>query len=238
MNKQIFRGLALAGTLALTAPLLVSAQAPAEQSAADRRAGENAENARVDRSAQNLRTDDASRRDSAPAHARTDRQERMHGEDGWRHSHAWRAMRGAHGEHGRHGDHGHVHGGKHGAPMMGHGGRAGGDSFVRHLRGLDLSEAQRDQLFELRHAQAPALREQGKIIRDARRELHALSMSDAYDEAKVNELSDRAAQAVAEMARLRARAGNEVWKLLTAEQREKLAERAARVGRHGGPGGA
>ena len=94
------------------------------------------------------------------------------------------------------------------------------------LRGLDLSEAQRDKLFELRHAQAPKLRELGKTMRSSQRELRKMSMSDSFDEAKAKQLADTASQAGAGLALLRAQLQNETFRILTPEQREKLAQRA------------
>jgi Spy/CpxP family protein refolding chaperone len=140
----------------------------------------------------------------------------------------------AHARH-RHGTHRHHHhrtaqaNGMHAGPQ--------GFHWLHGLRGLDLSEAQRDGIFELRHAQAPELREQGKVLRAAGRELRALSMSDGYDEAKARELSERMAEARSRMALLHARTGNEVWKTLTPEQREKLANRSSHkgTGPHGTP---
>lgn len=111
-----------------------------------------------------------------------------------------------------HGHHGHFH-------------RGGGYSG-HMLRGLDLSEEQRDKLFELRHAQAPKMRELGKTLRSSQRELRQLSMSDSFDEAKAKQLADTASQAGAGMALLRAQLRNETFKVLTPEQREKLAKRA------------
>lgn len=103
------------------------------------------------------------------------------------------------------------------------------------MRGLDLTEAQRDQLFTLRHAQAPKMRELGKTLRHARQELRQLSMSDNYDEARAKALADSASQAGAEMAMLRAQMGNQMYRILTPEQREKLKQRTERRG-GGGPG--
>jgi protein CpxP len=118
----------------------------------------------------------------------------------------------AHFHRGHRGHHGHFHGASvQGGPI---------------LRGLDLTEEQRDKLFELRHAQAPKMRELGKTAREARRELRAMSMSDRFDEARAKELADKASQASAGMALLRAQLGNETYKILTPEQREKLAKRA------------
>ena len=176
MSKRLFTGLAMAGTLAIAAPLLVHAQGGPGSGGEGPRAG-------------------MQREEGSPGH------ERMH-----RHHH-------------HHGGHGMHHGG----------GEMGGFGFgPRAMRGLDLSEEQRDKVFELRHAAAPKFREQGKVLREARRELRALSMSDGYDEAKAAVIGERAAKAMSEMATLHARNANAFWKLLTPEQREKLAERQSR----------
>src|SRR5690606_33554725 len=103
------------------------------------------------------------------------------------------------------------------------------------LRGLDLTEAQRDKLFELRHAQAPKVRELGKTLRSSQRELRQLSMSDSFDEAKAKQLADQASQAGAGLALLRAQLQHETLEVLTPEQREKLAKRAE-MRRHGPKG--
>ena len=202
MTKRLFTALAVAGTLAIAAPMLAGAQGSPDSRAEGPRAGAT------------------QGQDGAEGGQRMHRHERMHRMHGHERMHR---------EHGRH----HAHGDEHGGDAM------GGYGFgPRMLRGLDLSEAQRDRLFEVRHAEAPAMREQGKIVREAHRELRALSMSDAYDDAKAREIIERGAKAMAEMARLRARSGNELWKLLTPEQREKLAERAShgneRSGERGG----
>lgn len=108
------------------------------------------------------------------------------------------------------------------------------------LRGLNLNEAQRDKVFAVMHANAPAMREQGKILQAARSELGKLAMSNDYDEAKARALADRSAQAMSTMAQLRARGTNEIFRVLTPEQQAKVIERRARMeqgGRHFGPGG-
>lgn len=170
MNKRLLSSLAVAGTLAVTAPMLVHAQG----------AG------------------------GAPDASSSGMQKHeMH------HGHGMR-------------------GGERGGGWMGP--NAG---EARMLRGLDLTEAQRDKVFALRHEQAPKLREQGKIVRDSYRELRKLALSDTYDEAKARDISERGAQAIAQIAQLRAHTGNEIYKLLTPEQRQKLADRIARGGEHG-----
>jgi len=110
-----------------------------------------------------------------------------------------------------------------GEGMRGH--RGHGDAF---LRGLDLSDAQRDRIFEIRHAAAPKMREQAKTLRETRGEFAKLALSADYDEAKVKALADRNAQAISEMAQLRARNMNEIYQVLTPEQRTKVQERQAR----------
>ena len=127
--------------------------------------------------------------------------------------------------HWRHGAEGH-RGGK---AMSGrHGGQ--GDRF---LRGLDLSDQQRDRIFEIRHAAAPKMREQAKALRETRGEFAKLALSSDYDEAKVRTLADRNAQAISEMAQLRARNMNEIYKVLTPEQQAKVQERMSRRAQRG-----
>lgn len=123
--------------------------------------------------------------------------------------------------------HGH-HQGKHG--MHGergmHGDRMGGRGFMGDLQ---LSEEQRGKLAELRKANAPAMQEQAKAMREARRELRALGFSADYDEAKARAIAERAAKASAEMAAQRAKAANDFYQVLTPEQRQKFSERMARM---------
>ncbi len=133
-----------------------------------------------------------------------------------------------------------MHRGAFGGEHGGHGGfgefGGGGRDMMRMLHGLDLTEAQRDKVFELVHANMPALREQGKVLRNNHEELRKLALSDKYDEAKVKALTEQNAQAMAQMAQTRARMGHEVYQLLTPEQRKALEERQAKspAGRHGG----
>ena len=131
--------------------------------------------------------------------------------------------------HARHGGYG-GHGGYGERAMM-------GGAF---LRGLDLTDAQRDKIFAVRHANAPTMREQGKIMHAARAELSKLALSNDYDEARVKALTDRSAQAMSTMAQLRARSMNEVFRVLTPEQQAKVIERQARWEQRGegrrGPG--
>ncbi len=133
--------------------------------------------------------------------------------------------RGAMHEH--HGDHGgkHFHKG-----MRGH---HGGHGMM--LRGLDLTEAQKDQIFKLKHAQAPAAREQMKIVRASRTELRKLSLATTFDAAKARQLASAEAQARATLTVMRAETSQKVFALLTpAQQQTVLKRQQERAERHGG----
>jgi Spy/CpxP family protein refolding chaperone len=98
----------------------------------------------------------------------------------------------------------------------------GGHSMMGMLHGLGLDEAQKDKIFAIHHAQAPALRQASKSARAAHEELHKLVMSGKFDEAKAKTLADASGRAVAEMALLHAKGHAQVMAVLTDEQRKKL----------------
>ena len=108
----------------------------------------------------------------------------------------------------------------------------GGHDGMRHgMRGLNLSEEQRDKLFELRHAQAPVMREHAKTARAAQRELRDLAGAETFDAQRAKTLAEASAQARSEMAQLRARNQHAVLQILTPEQRQKWQDRAGRFGK-------
>ena len=117
---------------------------------------------------------------------------------------------------GTHGpQHAAMHGGGH------HGGGADGE-MRRVLRALNLTEAQRDQIFKIHHDQAPAFRDQMKKVRTSREELDKLARADKLDQAAVRRAADSQAKAVSDLAVLRAQTANQVRQVLTPEQRTKL----------------
>ena len=117
--------------------------------------------------------------------------------------------------------------------FAGHGGPGmGGEMMPPPLRGLNLSEAQRDKIFEIMHSQAPAMREKAKAARKAESDLHALTAADDYSEAKARALADTAAKTMSEMRLARAKTERQVFEVLTPEQRKQLAEMKSA----GGPG--
>lgn len=119
-------------------------------------------------------------------------------------------------------------GGKGSCGMDAHGGPGhqmmGGNSLPQHLRSLNLNDAQQDKVFEIMHAQAPAMREKAKSLRAAESDLRALSAAPDFSEAKAAALADSAAKAMSELSLARAKADRQVYEVLTPEQRKQLAE--------------
>ncbi|MER1967294.1 Spy/CpxP family protein refolding chaperone [Castellaniella sp. GW247-6E4] len=92
------------------------------------------------------------------------------------------------------------------------------------MRALDLTEAQRDQIFKIRQDQAQALYDQRKAERAAATKLRELSSASAFDEAQAQSLAQDLGKAQAQLALLRAQKHAKFLAVLTPEQREKLVE--------------
>lgn len=121
------------------------------------------------------------------------------------------------------------HGGGHEMQGGGHRmGMMGGDHLPPFLRGLELTEAQRDKIFDLHHAMAPRERELFKSVRSSREALHNLAHGDSFDAKQARQLADNHAKAVAELALLHAETGAKIRALLTPEQRKQADERRSR----------
>jgi Spy/CpxP family protein refolding chaperone len=107
-----------------------------------------------------------------------------------------------------------------------HGGHGGMEMHHRggfgDLRGIDLSADQVAQLGKLREAAKKQMREQGQALHDQHDALRKLTMSDAYTPAAAAELIAKITATQSEMAKLHAEHGNQLYKLLTPEQRTKL----------------
>ncbi|MYN45982.1 periplasmic heavy metal sensor [Pseudoduganella sp. FT93W] len=112
---------------------------------------------------------------------------------------------------------------EHGHPPMGEMGPGHRPPF---LHGIDLTEAQQDKVFAILHAQAPYLREQGKLAAKASEALRALGRAEQYDDAKAVALAREAATAMSNLALQQVRTEQKLLAVLSAEQRKKLAERA------------
>ncbi|MQA18760.1 Spy/CpxP family protein refolding chaperone [Rugamonas rivuli] len=112
-----------------------------------------------------------------------------------------------------------------GMPPLGGPGMGGRPPF---LHGVELSEAQQDQVFAILHAEQPYLREQGKAAAKAHDALRALGRADKYDDAKAAALAKEAATAMANIALQHVRTEQKLLGVLTPEQRAKQAEGIAR----------
>lgn len=122
-----------------------------------------------------------------------------------------------------------LHDGKRGEHHRGHRGHhakghhRGGHGMM--LRGVKLSDAQKDQIFKIHHAQMPAVRDQMKIIRANRTELRKLSFASNFDAAKARELAGAEAQARATLAMMHAETQHKIFAVLTPEQRQQVQKR-------------
>jgi len=103
-------------------------------------------------------------------------------------------------------------------PMMG----PGHDPVPPYLRGIALTAEQRDRIFEIMHAQAPALRTRERDLRQARDALMKLSLSGDFDDIRAKLLADSAARVMSEMSLARAHVDNRIYRLLTPDQRKQV----------------
>jgi len=102
------------------------------------------------------------------------------------------------------------------------------------LRGLDLTEAQQDKIFQMRHDLEPKMYEQMKAARAADQALRDMMDKGEYDAAKVKTLTEQRAAAMSRMAQMKFASRNEVYQLLTDDQKAEFNKRkAARQERRG-----
>jgi protein CpxP len=120
-------------------------------------------------------------------------------------------------------------------PMPGDPGAFEEGPLPPHLLGLNLRQAQRDRIFAVLQAQAPAMRAKSREARQARAELHEMAMSAEYDEVMANRLAAVQAKALTELALLRSRADHEILQVLTPEQRKEFDELKCRFEPRGTP---
>lgn len=100
--------------------------------------------------------------------------------------------------------------------------------FPPYLKNLNLTDEQRGKIKSLMHDQESAMHNKMQELRKAHMELRSLSMSADYDEAKVKMLSESSAKVMAEMAQMRAHTENQIYQLLSPEQRKQLEEQKMR----------
>jgi Spy/CpxP family protein refolding chaperone len=92
------------------------------------------------------------------------------------------------------------------------------------LRGLDLTDEQRDAVFKIFHEQMPTVHDKMKALRAGREQLREAAMTATYDPGKVRELADAQGKLMADLIVLRTESFNKVYALLTPEQQKKVSE--------------
>lgn len=101
-------------------------------------------------------------------------------------------------------------------PMM----APGHDPVPPYLHGVTLTDEQGDKIFEIMHAQVPALRTHQNELRRALDSLRRLALTTEFDDIKAKALADAAARAKSEIVLMQARTDHKIFRLLTAEQRK------------------
>lgn len=117
--------------------------------------------------------------------------------------------------------------GPHGGPGMhdSFGGMGGASGLGMMVHGLKLSDTQETQVFNLVHAQAPRLRENEQLIRKNRKALMDLATARSFDAAKAETLSQAIGQAIASNLLIRTQTNQQIYQLLTSDQKKLLEER-------------
>ena len=95
---------------------------------------------------------------------------------------------------------------------------------MKMLRKLDLTEEQQDKVFEMMHEQKPIMRDKMKEIRQTRQVIHDAVMSETYNAEQTNQLADKQGKMVAEMIKMRTNNFNQIYSILTPEQKKKARE--------------
>jgi protein CpxP len=97
------------------------------------------------------------------------------------------------------------------------------------LRGVQLTDAQRDQVRSIMDAHRSEFESAGKALREAHRAFAEAGRAATVDEAALRTQSTAVANAMADEAILRAKVRAEVRGLLTAEQLQQLQNREAEM---------
>ena len=115
------------------------------------------------------------------------------------------------------------HGGFHHHQAFGGHGLAGPGGGMRHMLGrLDLSDQQRDQVFQIMYQQMPAQHAKMTALRKDREDLRAATSNGSFDEQKVRALADEQAKILSDLTVMRAQTMSQVYALLTPEQQQEL----------------
>lgn len=137
-------------------------------------------------------------------------------------------------EHDQKGAHCQKHGNHHAKQSWGHG---QSHNQAHFLRGLNLNEAQKDQVFAIVHAQEPIIREARKQHWALKKELFTVTQAEQFDDAKAQQLANKIATLEQSKVLSRARTHAKLLAVLTPEQREQSRARIEKMreghGAHG-----
>ena len=100
----------------------------------------------------------------------------------------------------------------------------GAKGLPPHLAALNLSDSQQDKVFEIVYPQVPKIRQSEKQREQLMTELRALSNSATFDSDKAKQLTEKLAAIEQESMFNRASTDNQIFLILSPEQRKQLAE--------------
>jgi protein CpxP len=106
-----------------------------------------------------------------------------------------------------------------------------GPGGIRPLRGIDLTDAQRQQMRSIMESHKAEFDQVRTKLREAHAGMAAASSGQTVDEAAIRASSTALAAALADEAILSAKVRAEVFGILTAEQQQTLQERQAERGK-------
>lgn len=112
-------------------------------------------------------------------------------------------------------------------------GQARGARAHRFMAGLNLTDAQREQIRTLRNEHRTALRDQVRQLRDARRALRAETFADSPDAAKLQSLKEQVATLSQQVETRRLEMQQEIAQILTPEQRQYMRDHQPQMRRFG-----
>jgi periplasmic protein CpxP/Spy len=120
-------------------------------------------------------------------------------------------------------------------------GRWGNSGFEHHMLGmmtdyLDLTDAQQAQVKQIFASEKPTMMPLVQQLHQTRQQLQQLEQSNAFDEAKVRTLASQQAQTMTELTVEKAKVANQIFNLLTPDQKAKaqkfMERREARFQKH------
>lgn len=117
---------------------------------------------------------------------------------------------------------------RHGKMRKGGGHRRGGKGFA--FRALDLTDAQKAQMKEIRTASRAKLSPAREAMKANRSKMNAATANGAFDEAAVTAIAGEQATLSAQMIVERERVKSQMFAILTDAQKSKLAEMKAKRG--------